>query len=193
MKQFFLILPIIALILSACGSTTQSTPNDIPDMQGTTRSLAATIVAGTLTAQPTLTRTSTPIPPTATDTPTSLPVTTETNTPTATVTSVPFVGCFAPAGGTNLTAPFNIENNTSVAISVYINGVTREGNHPINCSYDLAKGGSLIFNIWWGDYTFYVIVTNTKTFSGSFFVNNWDKATMQVYKDKVKLGSTIYR
>jgi hypothetical protein len=105
-----------------------------------------------------------------------------------TATGAAFVGCFVPNGTTSLTAPFKLENFTKKTVSVSINGVTREGDHTVSCSYDVEKGASVIFTIWWGKYTYWVEVPGRKIYDGSFFVNDSDKATMQITDKGIKIG-----
>jgi hypothetical protein len=163
--------------------------------------MSATMLAATLTAQPTptlLPPTDTPFP-TATNTlppPTETPAPTPTLTPTPalsategiTATAPPFIGCFTPSGTNNLSAPFKLENFTKVTVTVSINGTTKEGDHTINCSYTVAKGASTIFTLWFGNYTYWVQVPGKKMYQGSFWINDSDKATMQITDKGVRIG-----
>ena len=186
MKRTVICAILTLALLAACGPAPQ--PQPTADILATSQALSATMVAGTLTAQPTVM-----LPPT--DTPTR-PVRL-TKTPAATktprirptkTTYVPFFGCFTPSGVINLTAPFKIENHTPNKISVFINGVTRTGDHPVHCSYTLKNHEDVIFTIWWGDYTYLVQIPGRTTYQGSFWVNNEDKATMRVTNKGVKIG-----
>jgi hypothetical protein len=186
MKPVVIGMVLTLALLAACGPAPR--PQPTPDILATSQALSATMVAGTLTAQPTAT-----LPPT--DTPTLLARSTKTPAATKTLrprptktTYVPFTGCFTPTGVTNFSAPFKIENMTPNRISVFINGVTRTGEHPVNCSYNLKAHSVVIFTIWWGDYTYLVQITGRTTYQGSFWVNDTDKATMRVTKKGIQIG-----
>ncbi len=189
MRKILILVLLIGTFLTACAPATPPPPT--PDTAATVQALSATMVAATLTAMPTATTipTDTPPPsPTATLVPlfTDTPVSTATAIPTEASTAAPFTGCFTPNGTTNLTAPFKIENMTKVAVTVYINGVTTEGDHTVNCSYTVDPGGSTIFTIWFGNYSYWSV--GKKTLSGTFWVNDSDKATMQVTDKNIKIG-----
>jgi len=180
-----MVLTLVAL-LAACAPA--PSPQPTPDVVATSQAIAATMISGTLTAQPTPTLL-------LTDTPT--PTVRLTRTPAATKTprprptkpiDVPFVGCFTPTGVTNFSAPFKIENQTPNKISVFINGVTKPGEHPVHCSYTIKNHDNVIFTIWWGDYTYLVQIPGRTTYQGSFWVNDTDKATMRVTKQGIQIG-----
>ncbi len=173
----------ILLLMNACAPAVAPTPN--VNTKATVNAIAQTIVAGTLTAQPT----STPAPtntPQPTGTPTIPP--TETMTPmpalTDTSTPVPFNGTLAPAGlnGTLPTKTFIIQNYTSETLRVSIYGVSSPGDKPVYYAYNVT--GSYSFQIVWGTFNYTVMVGNKKTFTGSFKINNYDKTVMQVYDSK---------
>lgn len=192
MKQTLIVLLLIAALLAACGPA--PTPAPTVDINATLNAMSGTMIAGTLTAQPTATTppTATPLPPSATPTlplPTDTPgVFVPTAAPTAVATGQPFIGCFVPTGTTSLTAPFKLENLTTKTVSVFINGTTREGDHTISCSYDLPKYGSVIFTLWWGNYKYWVEVPGRGTFDGSFWINDVDKATMRINLKGIQIG-----
>ena len=187
MKQTLIVLLLIAALLAACGPA--PTPAPTVDINATLNAMSGTMVAGTLTAQPTLTP-----PPTETPLPTATPTLVDTPTPTATPiptvapTGAPFVGCFVPTGASSLTAPFKLENLTKKTVSVFINGTTREGDHTISCSYDLPKYGSVIFTLWWGNYKYWVEIPGRGTLNGSFWINDTDKATMRITDKGIQIG-----
>ena len=187
MKQTLIILLLMTALLAACGPA--PTPTPTVDINATLSSMSGTMVAGTLTAQPTLTPLPTKTPhPTATPTLLATPAPTATPTPTITPTGAAFVGCFAPTGTTSLTAPFKVENMTTKTVSVFINGTTRDGDHTISCSYDLLKNTSVIFTLWWGNYKYWVQIPGRGTLDGSFWINDSDKATMQITTKGIKIG-----
>jgi hypothetical protein len=175
-KRVAICAVLILALLAACA------PAPLPDP---TPDIVTATMTSTLTATPTAT-----LLPTGTPTrivrPTRSPAATRIR-PTKT-TYVPFSGCFTPTGVTNSEAPFKIENMTPQRVSVFINGVTKTGEHPIHCSYDLKGHSDVIFTIWWGDYTYMVQVTGKTSYQGSFWVNNDDKATMRVTKQGIRLG-----
>lgn len=189
MKNILTVLLILSTFLAACAPATPT-----PDVEATVNAMLSTSVAATLTAQPTDTPlpTNTPLPtstpePIITDTP--LPTATLAASPTSvvpTATPVAFTGCFTPTGSTGLEAPFKLENLTKAPVTIYINGTTKEGDHTINCSFVVEPGGSEIFTIWFGNYTYWV--EGKKIYKGSFFVNDTDKATMQISDKGVKIG-----
>jgi hypothetical protein len=184
MKRTVICAILTLALLAACGPAPR--PQPTPDILATSQALSATMVAGTLTAQPTAT------PPTDTPTPlrsTETPAATKTPRirPTKTI-DVPFVGCFTPTGVIDLTAPFKIENHTPNKISVFINGVTKPGEHPVNCSFNIKNHDDVIFTIWWGDYTYLVQIPGRTTYQGSFWVNDTDKATMRVTNKGIQIG-----
>jgi len=181
-----MLLTLLAL-LTACAPA--STPEPTVDVPATIEALSLTMIAGTLTAQPT----ATPQPPTATpEPPTATPVPpTETSTPTpepsATLTPEPFFGTLDPAGTENTPKGlFRIENNTGESfLIININGMTHEGN-PKPIYYAIQMTNTVyLFDIPWGDYSYSVQIGTKKTISGSFIIRNKDKTTMRVSMDKV--------
>jgi hypothetical protein len=180
MKRILIPLLLIVALLAACGPA--PTPQPTVDVNATISAISETMVAGTLTAQPTATPlptdTPTPIPPTDTPTPTA------TLTPTETVTPQAFVGCFAPAGVGNVSnSTFRIENNTKQTLRVYMNGVSPSGNYSVNCSYVVTA--SFNTEIIFGDYEYSVQIGDKRTIGGKFKITGSDKTTMRIYDNKV--------
>jgi hypothetical protein len=181
MKQILIALLSIA-VLAACGPA--PTPAPTVDINATISALSETMVAGTLTAQPTATvpptETPTPTPPPVTDTPVPSP----TLEPTTTLTPVPFVGCFAPAGVGNIKlGVFRMENNTKKKVAVYLNGTSLSGNKTVNCSFDATV--SFNTEIIFGKYSYIVQVGDKRSFDGTFSILNDDKTTMRIFDNKV--------
>ncbi len=180
MKRTLIVSLLISALLAACGPA--PTPQPTVDIEATVLALSGTMVASTLTAQPTATPlpTDTPTPPPPTETPTPM----ATLTPTETATSQVFVGCFAPAGANNIpVGVFRIENNTKETLRVYLNGVSASGDKTVNCSYIVT----LSFNteIIFGHYDYSVQIGTKRTIEGSLIITNDDKTTMRVYDKKV--------
>jgi hypothetical protein len=98
-----------------------------------------------------------------------------------------FAGCRAPNGLGTRTAPFKIENLGNPKATVYINGTSRNGNNIINCQVVVKKGVPVTFELMWGTFV-YIVERSSTTSRGSFFINRSDKATMQILKDKVRIG-----
>jgi len=96
-------------------------------------------------------------------------------------------GCLAPKGLHGPTAPFKIEVLGAKKANININGTSRNGNYVIYCSLTVKQGIPVIIELMWGKYV-YLVSRDTKTTRGNFFINNYDKATMLVYKDKIKIG-----
>ena len=105
------------------------------------------------------------------------------------ITSNPKVspGCLAPKGLHGPTAPFKIENLGTKKANVNINGTSRNGNYFIYCSLNVKLGKPVTIDLMWGNYV-YLVARGSKTSRGSFFINTSDKATMQVLKDKIRIG-----
>lgn len=99
----------------------------------------------------------------------------------------PSPGCIAPKGMHGATAPFKIEVFGTKKANVNINGASRNGNFVIYCSLVVKQGKPAFIDLMWGKYV-YLVARGTKTSRGSFFINSSDKATMQVFKDKIKIG-----
>lgn len=116
-----------------------------------------------------------------------LPTLAETSGLTITFNSEASPGCLAPKGLHGPTAPFKIEIFETKKANVNINGTSRNGNYVIYCSLVVKQGKPVILELMWGDYV-YLVARGSKTSRGSFFINNSDKATMRVYKDKIKIG-----
>jgi hypothetical protein len=198
MKRFLFTLLITSTLLTACGPA--ATPQPTLDIAATINSVAGTMAAGTLTAQPTSTpvptSTFTPEPPTAT-----MPLPTETsNAPAAatatatpalgpvveTATPEPFFGTLDPLGAsTYKQGLFRIDNNSGekeVIVNIY--GNTNQGNpKPVYMAYKVTL--SFLFDIPYGDYQYTVQVNTKKIYTGSFIIRNKDKTTMRIMKDKV--------
>jgi hypothetical protein len=96
-------------------------------------------------------------------------------------------GCLAPKGLHGPTAPFKIENIGTKNANVNINGTSRNGNYIIYCSLRVKQGKPVTIELMWGNYV-YLVARGKKTSRGSFFINTSDKATMRVYKDKIRIG-----
>jgi hypothetical protein len=118
---------------------------------------------------------------------TMLPILTGTSDLTITFNSGVSPGCLAPKGMRGRTAPFKIENIGTKKANVNINGTSRNGNYIIYCSLIVKKGSPVIIELMWGNYV-YLVARGSKTSRGSFFINTADKATMRVFKDKVRIG-----
>lgn len=192
MKQFGLILAVV-ILLTACGPA--PTPAPTPDLQATIISLSGTMVAATLTAQPSPRPTQTLQPsrtsaPTETATPelaASPTIATEV-TPQATGTA--WRGTFVVGNTDGLPEGLlRIENFTGEKeITVTLNGVTLTRERPVYYSY--AVTGALNITILWARYQYIIQIPNKKIFTGTFTQNNGDKTTIRVYlkKDPVILG-----
>ncbi len=179
MKHTLLVGFLLATLLTACSA--------VPTPQPT----------ATLTPVPSATETTSPTetaspPPTATSTETPEPTraASATKPPKPTKTPKPklFIGCFTPNGIKGPTAPFKIEARTNKKVVVYINGISRNGNHPIYCTEIVKQGLPKLLTLMWGDYTYMVQIGDRITKRGTFFVNDSDKATMQVFEDKIRIG-----
>ncbi len=183
MKPTILLGLLIAALLSACSTPAPASAPTL-DIQ--------TIVAGTLTAIPTATipptETATPLPPPSeTPTLTATPGPSKTPKPTKTPKPQVFIGCFEPNGTNGPTAPFKIEVFGMSKATVYINGTSRNGNYTVYCTEVVKPGLPASIILMWGDYT-YMIESGSSTRRGSFFINDDDKATMRIFKDKIQLG-----
>ncbi len=183
MKRFFLMLTL----LTACSGQAQ-TPAPTVDVNATKAALAGTMMAGTLTAQPT----QTPLP-TSTFTPepaatfTITPTPTETLTPTPTATLPPFYGEFTPAG-----LPAGVrrgyilfENETNIR-PVYLNiqGTAEQQEKPVYYRYTF-EGRQHRYDIPFGTYDYVIFLGEKKMFSGSVRINNFDKTTFFIRDNKV--------
>ena len=202
MKRFGLFIVMMTIVFTACGPA--PTPAPTPDLNATMSALSGTMVAATLTAQPTntLVPTNTALP---TETATFLPTETPTALATGTLdpaaaaatldpslpgvpTSTPFVGQFAPGDLTGLpTALLSVENLTGVKeIIVTLNGITNPRQQPVYLSYKVTSGA--VFNIYLGSWTYSVEIPNKRFLTGAFKQTNKDKTTMKVYLTKVHLA-----
>ncbi|MGC1376542.1 MAG: hypothetical protein WA821_09970 [Anaerolineales bacterium] len=175
MKHTLLIGLLIAALLTACGVAPAPRPTvDIP----------------TSPATPTISPTGTVTPsPTLTATPTKTPKPTRTPKPTKTRMPKDVIGCFAPGGTSGPTAPFKLESHTNKKAMVFINGVSRNGNDTIYCTQLVKQGIPVFLTLMWGDYTYMVQVGSKTTLRGSFFINDTDKATMQIFDNKIRIGT----
>lgn len=155
---------------------------------------SGTMVASTLTAQPTKT-----LPPTETATPqptetATLPPT-ETPDPSMPVapldaspggpTPTLFTGAFVPGDLTGLdVAILRVENLSGVKeIIVTVEGVTRPREVPVYLSYKVT--GALNINIYTGSWQYKVEIPNKRFITGAFKQTNTDKTTMKVFLHKV--------
>jgi hypothetical protein len=192
MKQFALIIAML-MLFTACGPA--PTPAATPDLNATMSAFSGTMVAATLTAQPTNTSvpTNTPAP---TETATLQP--TETATPLASAPAatlnpalpgVPsptlFVGSYIPGDLTGLPVGLlRVENLSGVKeIIVTITGVTVPREIPVYLSYKVT--GALVFNIYNGSWQYKVEIPGKRYITGSFRQTVKDKTTMKVYLTKV--------
>jgi hypothetical protein len=152
--------------------------------------IAALLTAGNPAPQPTTNNTSVEqIIRTPTSQPTVMMLPTLTGISDLTTMSNAEVspGCLAPKGLHGPTAPFKIEIFETKKANVNINGTSRNGNYVIYCSLIVKQGKPVILELMWGNYV-YLVARGSRTSRGSFFINTEDKATMQVYKDKIKIG-----
>ncbi len=184
MKQTLIALLLIMVLLAACGPA----PTPVPptaDLNATVSAMSETMVAGTLTAQPT----TTPLPPTETATPTPPPLTdtptpTITPTPTETTASEAFIGCFAPGGvGNTPMGVFRMENNTKETLRIHLNGTSLNGDRTVNCSYIVTM--SFNVEIIFGHYNYIVQIGQKRSIDGRFDILSSDKTTMRIYDKKV--------
>jgi hypothetical protein len=199
MKQFGFLLALM-IISTACGPA--PTPAPTPDANATMSAFSGTMVAATLTAQPTNTSvpTNTPLPSeTATSLPTetaTLPAATATLDPLAPVatldpalpmvpTATKFVGQFAPGSLEGLpVALLRVENLSGVKeIIITLNGTTRVNQLPVYLAYKIT--GSLNINIYLGTWQYKVEIPNKRFLTGVFKQTNKDKTTMKVYLTKI--------
>lgn len=191
MKRFGLLLAMV-LVLTACGPAPTAATPDIPS---TVAAVSSTMLAGTLTAQPS----STPVPtntpqPTATQTPTDTPTATSSGSQTLTPTlpavlagpsATPWTGTFSPGNTDGLpTGLLQIQNNTGQPeITVTLNGTTTARQQPVYYSYKVTN--SLNINIFWASYQYIVLIPGKRTMTGTFSQASKDKTTMRVDLTKV--------
>ena len=98
-----------------------------------------------------------------------------------------YTGCLVPNGLGAHTAPFKIENLGKIKSTVYLKGTSKNGNYTVTCQATVKQGIPVIFELIYGNYV-YMVQRGSVTSRGSFFINQSDKATMQVFKDKVRIG-----
>jgi hypothetical protein len=98
-----------------------------------------------------------------------------------------FNGCLAPNGLSPLTAPFKVENFGKDKATVHIKGGSRNGNYPITCQATVKQGRPVFFTLAWGNYE-YIVFRGGAARRGTFIVNQPYKATMQIFKDKIRIG-----
>ena len=98
-----------------------------------------------------------------------------------------FTGCLVPNGLGAHTAPFKIENIGKTKSTVYLKGTSKNGNYTVTCQATVKQGVPVTFELIFGNYV-YMVQRGSITTRGSFFINQPDKATMQVFKDKVRIG-----
>ncbi len=189
MKRFFLIL-ILLTVLTACSSQAQS-PAPTVDVNATIAALSGTMMAGTLTAQPT----ETPLPtstftPQPTATFTLTPTLTETLTPTPTATLPPFYGEFVPAGlpnGVNRGLVL-FENETQIRpVHLNIQGTTAQGEKPYYYRWTFDESRHK-YDLPFGTYDYVIFLGEKKIFSGSVRIYNFDKTTFFIREDKVVIA-----
>jgi len=198
MKRSGLLLAIL-FILTACGPA--PTPAATPDIQGTIAAMSGTLVAATLTAQPSATLVPTkPALPTATAT--SLPSETATLEPFAAAALTPtldpalsgrasataWTGTLSPGNTEGLpTGLLRIENNTGVKeIIVTLTGVTMTREKTVYYAYKVT--GALNITILWARYQYVIQIPNKRTLTGSFGQNSKDKTLMRVELTKVVIA-----
>lgn len=197
MKRFSFFI-VLVILLTACGPT--PTPAPTPNLAATAAILSGTMVAGTLTAQPTntLAPTATPLP---TATPTLAP--TETATPAASPTLDPlappptldpalatptvFVGQVTSGNFEGLTqAILHVENWTGVKeIIVTINGTTIPREQALYLSYKVT--GSYNISLYTGRWQIRVEIPGKRFLETGYVQGSKDKTTLKVYLNKLVL------
>lgn len=95
--------------------------------------------------------------------------------------------CVAPNGLGNLTAPFKIENFGKDKSIIYLNGMSQNGNNPVNCQITVKQGIPITIDLAWGNYD-YIVLRGGTVRRGSFVVDAPTKATMQIFADKIRIG-----
>ncbi len=186
MKRFFLTL-LLLTVLTACSGQAQE-PVPTVDVNATIAAISSTMMAGTLTAQPT----ETPLPtstftpePTATFTLTPEPTATFTPEPTATLP--PFYGEFIPAGLPSgvLKGYILFENETKISpVHLNIHGTTAQGERPYYYKWTFEERQHRHY-LPFGTYDYVIFLGDKKMFSGSVRINNFDKTTFFIREDKV--------
>jgi hypothetical protein len=185
MNRFLISTILTAALLASCGPI--PTPQPTVDIVATTGAISGTMVAATLTAQSTAIPISTDTPP-PTETLTPLSIATSTPEPvTPTVTTTPFEGMFAPGNTEGLaTGLVRIENYTEQEIVVTFEGVTWTREQPVYYSWKVGSS-ALLQEVFWGRYQYRIVIGNKTTLKGNFQINNKDKTTFKVYKNKVAI------
>ena len=190
MKKTILWMLSMVILLAACAPAVQGEPTATPDIAGTTEALAQEIVSGTLTAMPTATPTATETAtPTETSTPSMTPTETATLEPTATATLPPFYGEFAPAGlPQGVDKGFVLFENETNITPVYINisGTTAQGERPYYYKWNFSERQHR-WNLPFGTYNYVIFLGEKKVFYGSVRIYNYDKTTIFIREDKVKI------
>ncbi|MCX6064231.1 MAG: hypothetical protein NT121_00515 [Chloroflexi bacterium] len=182
MKQVSFLL-VLMFLLTACGAA--PTPAAAtPDVQATISAYSGTMVAATLTAQPTNT-----LVPTNTALPTGTPTPTETVTPEIlipTATQTAFVGSFVPGNTEGLpTGLIRVENYTGQELVFTMDGVTKTRSVPVYVSWKI--NGVYMFSIPWGTYNYRIVIGDKRTLTGIVGIANKDKTTFKVYNNKVAI------
>lgn len=180
MKHTILIGLLLSILLAACAApapTAQPTftpvPSPIETMSPTDTAAPSATVTLTATETPEFTRTASATKPPK---------------PTKTPKPKVFIGCFAPAGTSGPTAPFKIESHTNKRVVAYINGVSRNGNFTVYCTEIVKQGIPEYLTLMWGNYQYTIEIGASITKRGTFFINDSDKATMQIFEDKIRIG-----
>ena len=190
MKRSGLLL-VFVFIFTAC-ATPSAPPTPTPDLPATVLALAGTMIASTLTAQPSKTPA-----PTQTPLPTATIQASETATPELVGTFTPdpiqsglasptaWSGTFSPGNTAGLDEAFLlIENNTgSKEIIVTLNGTTVLRSQPVYYSYKVT--GRLVISILQARYQYIIQIPNKRIFTGTFGQMKKDKSTIRVELNKV--------
>lgn len=99
----------------------------------------------------------------------------------------PSSGCAVPNGLGPLTAPFKIENFGKAGSTVYIKGVSKNGDHPILCQVIVKRGKPVTLTLMLGNFE-YTVFRGSTIRTGTFFINKPDKSTMRIFDDKIQIG-----
>lgn len=189
MKRSFFLLVLMTLLVG-CGGEAQ-TPVPTVDVNATIAALSGTMMAGTLTAQPTHTPTATATftpEPTATFTLTPEPTATFTPEPTATV--IPFYGEFAPAGlpaGVNKGYVLFQNESKFKPIHLNIQGTTEQGEKPYYYKWTFEERQHR-HDLPFGTYQYVIFLADKKMFSGTFRIYNFDKTTFFIRDDRIVIA-----
>ncbi|PWH13922.1 MAG: hypothetical protein DDG60_09435 [Anaerolineae bacterium] len=189
MKRFAFLFILLAL-LAACSGPAQ-TPVPTVDVNATIAALSGTMMAGTLTAQPTQTPTATTtFTPEPTATFTLTPEPTATFTPEPTATFIPFYGEFTPAGlPAGVDRGYVLFQNDSSIKTVHLNiqGTTAQGERPYYYKWTFEERQHR-HNLPFGTYQYVIFLGEKKMFSGSFRIYNYDKTTFFIRDDKIVIA-----